>query len=196
LNVGCVPSKALLRAAKASKERREGAYGYSAERDPKVDFGQVMERLRECRAKIAPADANSTTASIGCAVFRGTAVFAGPNTLTVTPSSDCQSLSKITINFGKCVIAVGGVARIPPQVKNISAVPYHTNATLYNITALPGRVAVLGGGPIGMEMAQGLALLGSEVRGGGRERRRRGGTGGGFPFSVCLYACLSVCLSV
>jgi len=151
LNVGCVPSKALLRAAKAAKH---GTI---------VPFSDVMERLRVARAKIAPADAASTTSSVGCAVFRGTAVFTGPNSLSIVPSSDCQVHAEIKIVFGKCVIAVGGVAAIPPQIAGLSTVPYHTNATLYNITALPPRVVVMGGGPIGLEMAQALSLLGSEV---------------------------------
>jgi thioredoxin reductase len=81
----------------------------------------------------------------------------------VTPSSDCPSQSPIPINFGKCVVAVGGTALIPPQIPSLKTVPYHTNATLYNLTALPPRIAVLGGGPIGLEMAQAFALLGSKV---------------------------------
>jgi pyruvate/2-oxoglutarate dehydrogenase complex dihydrolipoamide dehydrogenase (E3) component len=122
-----------------------------------------MTRLRAARTRVAPADAFTTTASVGCAVFRGTARFTGPNSLVIIPDPSCPDQNEIHIHFDKCVIATGGTAAVPVGIKNMENVPYHTNASLYNITALPPRVAVLGGGPIGLEMAQALALLGSKV---------------------------------
>jgi pyruvate/2-oxoglutarate dehydrogenase complex dihydrolipoamide dehydrogenase (E3) component len=122
-----------------------------------------MTRLRAARTKVSPADAYSTTASVGAAVFRGTATFTGPNSLTVVPSEDSASQTPILITFGKAVVAVGGLAAVPKGIKNLEKVPYHTNASLYNITSLPPRVGILGGGPIGLEMAQALSLLGSKV---------------------------------
>ena len=153
LNVGCVPSKALLRCARAAREARRGAEFGVDGAAVAVDFGAVMERMRRLRAHIAPADAHVATAAVGADVFQGRGVFVGPNEIEVN--------GKI-LKFRKAVIATGGQAAVP-SIPGLADAPYHTNATLFNVTALPPRVVVVGAGPIGLEMAQALAVFGSKV---------------------------------
>eukprot|EP00929_Paragymnodinium_shiwhaense_P109093 TRINITY_DN75469_c0_g1_i1.p1 TRINITY_DN75469_c0_g1~~TRINITY_DN75469_c0_g1_i1.p1 ORF type:complete len:534 (+),score=117.69 TRINITY_DN75469_c0_g1_i1:91-1692(+) len=157
LNVGCVPSKALLRCARAVAERRKGAeYGFRCDSDSSkddLDFGKVMERMRRLRADIAPVDSHETTAKAGADMYVGKAVFTGKNELKVGDQ---------TLRFKKAVIATGGRAKVVP-IPGIDSVPYITNATLFNLTTLPPRLAVLGAGPIGLEMAQSFQRFGSKV---------------------------------
>jgi pyruvate/2-oxoglutarate dehydrogenase complex dihydrolipoamide dehydrogenase (E3) component len=158
LNYGCVPSKALLRAAKVAKNIHHaatGAYGGNFEggNTYKVDFPAVMQRMRKIRAQISPADACSTTASVGADIFNGHATFTGPHTLEVNGR---------TLKFAKAVIATGGRAFVPP-IPGLAEAPHHTNYTLFNLTELPKRMVVVGAGPIGLEMAQAFANFGSEV---------------------------------
>lgn len=154
LNVGCVPSKALLHCARAAREARAAlAEGFLVAADgtaPKleVDFDAVMARMRRLRAHIAPADSHEGSAAAGAHVYQGWARFSGPDTVVV---------NERTLRFKKCVIATGGRAAVPPT-PGLAAAPYVTNATLYNLTALPPRMVVLGAGVIGMEMAQARRL--------------------------------------
>lgn len=163
LNVGCVPSKALLRAAKAAAQlRRAGRFGVGvagltddelAER-VEVDFSRVMERLRSVRAGIAPNDAAERFArEIGADVFFGRAVFTGPDTLEVEGE---------TLRFAKCILATGGSPAVP-AIPGLAEVPFLTNANLFNLTRLPPRLGVIGTGVVGAEMAQAFARLGSQV---------------------------------
>mmetsp|Transcript_104177 Transcript_104177/g.324889 ORF Transcript_104177/g.324889 Transcript_104177/m.324889 type:complete len:529 (-) Transcript_104177:13-1599(-) len=152
LNVGCVPSKALLRCARAAAEARRGDLGmepFAGE----VRFAAVMERMRRLRAQIAPVDSCQTTAKAGADMYVGKATFTGPHELKVGDRA---------LKFRKAVIATGGRAKVPP-IPGLSGVPYHTNATLFNLTDLPPRFVVLGGGPIGLEMAQAFRRFGSQV---------------------------------
>jgi len=154
LNVGCVPSKALIRAARAVKEVKNASkLGINVAGEVTVDFPFIMNRLRRLRAKISPADAVHITAGVGADVFNGRGVFTGPNTIEVNGK---------TLNFKKAVVATGGSPRVPP-IPGLDSVPYMTNTTLFNLEELPKRFVVIGGGPIGMEMAQTFALFGSKV---------------------------------
>ena len=155
LNVGCVPSKALLRCARAIKEvRRAAEFGVVIlGPPPTVDFGAIMDRMRRLRAAIAPADAHVATAAAGVDVFQGRGRFTGPNTIEVNGA---------TLRFKKAVIATGGRATVP-DVPGLATAPYVTNATLYNLTSLPERLVVLGCGTIALEMAQAFAAFGSQV---------------------------------
>lgn len=153
LNVGCVPSKALIRAARAVKEAREAASLGVHVGEVRVDFPFIMERMRRLRARIAPADAVSLTQKVGADVYQGRGVLTGPHTLEVNGK---------TLKFKKAVVATGASASLPP-IPGLKEVPYVTNRTLFNLTKLPPRMIVIGAGPIGIEMAQTFALFGSQV---------------------------------
>ena len=155
LNVGCVPSKALLRCAKAAAAVRDAsAFGVTIDGRVSVDFGYVMERMRRLRAQISPVDsARRYSEQLGVDVFLGRGVFTGRNTIEVNGR---------TLNFAKAVVATGGTAAIP-NIPGLSDVPYLTNASVFNLTRLPGRLGVIGAGPIGMELAQAFQRLGSKV---------------------------------
>ncbi|CAB9508362.1 Dihydrolipoyl dehydrogenase [Seminavis robusta] len=155
LNVGCVPSKALLRSAKAVAAVRDAAqFGVVIGGDISVDFAAVMKRVRYCRAKIAPADGHVGTEAAGTHVYQGRGVLTGANTVEVNGK---------TLKFKKCVIATGGRPTIPQNVPGLEEAPYITNEQLFNLEQLPPRMVVLGAGVIALEMAQCFALLGSNV---------------------------------
>lgn len=155
LNVGCVPSKALIRCAKAIADLKKGddlGFGFSGE--PEIIFSKVMERMRRLRASISPVDAAERYAQeLGVDVFLGHGEFTGPNTIVV----DGEKLK-----FARAVIATGGTASIPP-IAGLKQAPILTNANVFNLTELPKRIAVIGSGPIGLELAQCFQRFGSQV---------------------------------
>jgi pyruvate/2-oxoglutarate dehydrogenase complex dihydrolipoamide dehydrogenase (E3) component len=152
LNTGCVPSKAILRSARAVGEARSGSrVGVRAE--PQVDFQAVMARMRARRADIAPNDGAARLASLGIDVFFGAASFADRRTVAVGAA---------TLRFSKAAIATGSRPAIPP-IPGLETVPFLTNENVFDITEQPQRLAVLGGGPVGCEMAQAFARLGTRV---------------------------------
>jgi len=153
LNVGCVPSKALIGAARRVRAAKgAAAYGVGVG-EVTVDFPFIMQRMRSLRARISPADAVSATSTVGADVFQGRGVFTGPHTVVVNGK---------TLHFKKAVVASGGSPTVPP-IPGLREVPYLTNRTLFNLTSLPPRMTVIGAGPIGLEMAQCFALFGAEV---------------------------------
>uniref|UniRef100_A0A7S4WEP3 Mercuric reductase n=1 Tax=Alexandrium monilatum TaxID=311494 RepID=A0A7S4WEP3_9DINO len=152
LNVGCVPSKALLRCARAAAEIRRADLGMEPSPGD-VQFAKVMQRMRRLRAQIAPVDSCETTVKAGADMYIGKATFTGPNELKVGDKA---------LKFRKAVIATGGRAKVPP-IPGLAEAPHLTNATLFNLTELPPRFVVLGGGPIGLEMAQAFRRFGSQV---------------------------------
>ena len=154
LNVGCVPSKAILRAARAVAAVREaGEFGVKVPPGTTADFGQIMERMRRLRADISPHDSAQRFTELGVDVFLGAGQFTGPDTIKVGGQ---------TLRFAKAVIATGARAAAPP-IPGLKEVPYLTNETLFSLTELPPRLGVIGAGPIGCEMAQSFARFGSEV---------------------------------
>jgi len=154
LNVGCVPSKAIIRAARAVAAVREaGDFGVRVPTGTTVDFAAVMERLRRLRADISPHDSARRFAELGVDVFFGAARFTG---------GDQISVGDKRLRFSKAVIATGARASAPP-IPGLRDVPYHTNETLFTLTKLPRRLAIIGAGPIGCEMAQSFARFGAEV---------------------------------
>ena len=155
LNVGCVPSKALLRSAKAVAAVREaGRFGVAIDGEVSVDFGAVMERLRRLRSRISPVDsAQRYSDQLGVDVFMGRGTFTGTNSLEVDGA---------TLHFAKAVIATGGTAAIP-NIPGLADVPYLTNNSIFNLTRRPRRLGVIGAGPIGIELAQAFQRLGSQV---------------------------------
>ncbi len=154
LNVGCVPSKALIRAARAAAEaRRAGEFGVKIGGPVSVDFPAVMERMRRLRADISPHDSAARLRDSGVDVFIGNATFSGSDTVQVGDK---------TLRFAKAVIATGARAAAP-SIPGLKDVPYLTNETIFSLTELPKRLGVIGAGPIGCEMAQAFARFGSEV---------------------------------
>ncbi|HUQ67997.1 MAG TPA: mercuric reductase, partial [Planctomycetaceae bacterium] len=154
LNVGCVPSKALISAARAAAAVRDSAsFGVTTTGEVRVDFPAVMERLRRLRADIAPNDSAARFRGLGVDVFLGQGRFTGPDTIDVGGQ---------TLRYRRAVIATGARAH-RPDVPGLADVGFLTNESVFTLTALPPRLAVLGGGPIGSELAQAFARLGSQV---------------------------------
>jgi pyruvate/2-oxoglutarate dehydrogenase complex dihydrolipoamide dehydrogenase (E3) component len=155
LNFGCVPSKALLRAARAVADvRRAEEFGVHVHGEVEVDFSHVMERLRSLRAHISHHDSAERFADeLGVDVFLGRGEFTGPNTVTVGDTE---------LEFAKACIATGAQPAAPP-VPGLDEVDYLTSQNLFNLTELPARLGIIGAGPIGVEMAQAFARLGSQV---------------------------------
>lgn len=153
LNSGCVPSKALLRSARAVHALRQaGAVGVHAGA-PRIDFAQVMARLRARRAEIGHHDSAVRLANVGVDVFFGDARFDGPRSLGVGDRR---------LVFRRAVIATGGRPTLPP-VPGLADVQPLTNENLFWLTEQPKRLLIVGAGPIGCEMAQAFALLGTRV---------------------------------
>lgn len=152
LNVGCVPSKLLIRSARVIGEaRRAREFGVFV--DARVDFSAVMERLRRIRAQISVHDGAENLKKQGVDVFLGDARFTGKDTVEVAGK---------TLRFKKAVIATGARAGSPP-IPGLEEANFLTNETVFNLTELPRRLAIIGGGPIGCELAQAFRRLGSEV---------------------------------
>jgi pyruvate/2-oxoglutarate dehydrogenase complex dihydrolipoamide dehydrogenase (E3) component len=142
LNVGCVPSKALLRSARLASESGRPA-----------DFPEVMKRLRRLRAGIAPHDGARRFAGLGVDVFLGEARFTDAETVEAAGAK---------LRFKKAVVATGARAAVP-ELPGLAEAGYLTNETVFTLTELPRSLVVLGGGPIGCELAQAFARLGSKV---------------------------------
>lgn len=154
LNVGCVPSKALIRASRAYADVRDaGEYGVAVPEGARVDFPKVMERMRRLRAQISSNDSVHRFKNLGVDVFLGEARFTGSDRIDVD--------GKI-LRFSKAVIATGARA-IELPIPGLREAGYLTNETIFSLTELPRRLAVVGAGPIGCEMAQAFRRCGSEV---------------------------------
>ncbi len=153
LNTGCVPSKALIRSSRiASYLSRADEFGLSVD-DVSVDFGKVMQRVRDVIGAIEPHDSVERYASLGVDCIAGDAQIESPYAVRVGDR---------VITTRSIVIATGGSPSLPP-VPGLDAVDPLTSDTLWNLARLPRRLLVLGGGPIGCEMAQAFRRLGSEV---------------------------------
>ncbi len=154
LNVGCVPSKTLIRSSRAVASIREASqFGISVSSDVQVDFHAVMERMRQIRSHIAEHDSAKRFTEMGIDVFFGSGQFSGTNTFEINGK---------TLRFKKAIIATGARAAVPP-IDGLSESGFLTNETVFSLTDRPNRLAVLGGGPIGCELAQTFARLGVEV---------------------------------
>ncbi len=154
LNVGCVPSKAIIGAARvAAGGRHAQDFGMSYPNGLNVDFAAVMQRLRRLRARISPADSAQRFRELGVDVFFGEARFL---------DSGAVEVGGAKLNFKRAVIATGARASAPP-IAGLDQVEYLTNESLFTLTELPRRLGVIGAGPIGCEMAQAFAQLGSQV---------------------------------
>ena len=158
LNFGCVPSKAVIRAARAWREARTAAERFGG---PCVtsegDFGAVMARLRRLRADISPVDGIERFRALGVDVFLGHATFCGPDAITVN-----DTVNDTVLRFRRAIIATGARAARPP-IPGLVDTPYDTNESIFSLTERPARLIVIGGGPVGTELAQSFARFGSAV---------------------------------
>ncbi|MGQ0560483.1 MAG: dihydrolipoyl dehydrogenase family protein [Gemmatimonadota bacterium] len=150
---GCVPSKALLACARAAADAREARRSGDSEGDVRVDFAAVMEHVRQARRTIEPHDSPERYRSLGVSVYHGQARFTGERSLRV----DRQTLS------ARHIVIATGSRPVIPNIPGLSAVGFHTNETIFDIDRFPESLIVLGGGAIGVEVAQAFALLGSRV---------------------------------
>jgi pyruvate/2-oxoglutarate dehydrogenase complex dihydrolipoamide dehydrogenase (E3) component len=154
LNVGCVPSKALIRAARAAVAVRDaGQFGVEVPGGVTVNFASIMKRMRRLRAGISHDDSAVRFRDLGIDVFIGGGRFSGPDTIDVGDQ---------TLQFKRAVIATGARASAPP-IPGLDQVDYLTNETVFSLTELPAKLGVIGAGPIGCELAQSFARFGSEV---------------------------------
>lgn len=154
LNVGCVPSKCVIRSSRVVADMREAApFGIQPPKAIDVDFAAVMRRMRQIRAEISPHDSVERFSKLGIDVFLGNAEFVSQEAIAVNGSQ---------LRFKKAVIATGARAS-RPKVPGLAEAGYLTNETVFSLTEQPKRLAVIGGGPIGCELAQAFHRLGSEV---------------------------------
>ncbi len=153
LNFGCVPSKALLAAGHAAQAQRDsGRFGVAAT-EPAVDWAKVREHVRGVVAAIAPNDSVERFEGLGVTVLQGAARFTGPREVQVGDT---------VIRARYIVVATGSSPFIPP-VPGLEDTPYFTNETIFDNDAPIGHLIVIGGGPIGLEMAQAHRRLGAKV---------------------------------
>ena len=153
LNIGCVPSKAMLAASHAARHAREaGRFGVFLG-EPRIDWDAVQAHVHGVIASIAPTDSEARFRALGATVMRGEARFTASDTLSVDGR---------TLTARRIVIAAGSRAAVP-DVKGLGEVGFLTNATLFDLTERPAHLLILGGGPIGLEMAAAFSGLGSQV---------------------------------
>lgn len=153
LNYGCIPSKALLAAGKQAEAMRHGAKFGIANVEPDVDFKAVMAHVHGVIAAIAPMDSQERFEGLGVTVIRAEAKFRDKGSIIVGGQ---------IIRPRRIVIATGS-GPIAPPIPGLADVPYLTNETIFKNDVLPRRLIIIGGGPIGIEMAQAHRRLGAEV---------------------------------
>ena len=154
LNTGCVPSKALIRAARAAHDARDGSrFGVQLDCEPQVAFATAMQRMRQLRAGISDHDSAERFRNLGVEVFMGSARFTGVSSIEVDGKR---------LEFKRAVIATGArTAELP--IPGLEKTGYFTNETVFTLTELPLRIAIIGAGPVGCELAQTFARFGSKV---------------------------------
>jgi pyruvate/2-oxoglutarate dehydrogenase complex dihydrolipoamide dehydrogenase (E3) component len=158
LNVGCVPSKGIIRAARAWTDlRRAAEFGIGVPPGVTCDFGAVMSRMRRLRARISSNDSAHRYARLGVDVFLGHGRFTNKETIHVEGAAGNR-----TLTFARAAVCTGARASAP-SILGLKEAGYLTNETVFSLTSLPRRLAVIGAGPIGCEMAQTFARFGSHV---------------------------------
>jgi len=153
LNTGCVPSKALIAAAAAADSvRHAGRFGVNGH-EPAVDFAAVRGHVQDVIAGIAPHDSQERFEDLGVTVIRAAARFTGPREVVAGDT---------TVRAKRFVVATGSTAAVPP-IPGLDRVPYLTNETVFDLAERPEHLIVIGGGPIGAELAQAQRRLGARV---------------------------------
>jgi len=154
LNVGCVPSKGVIRASRAWAEVRHAAeFGVHIPGGVQYDFGAAMARMRKLRARISHTDSAHRYKKLGVDVFIGEGRFTGPDAVEVGGKA---------LRFSRAAVCTGARAAELP-IPGLKEVGYLTNETVFELVALPQRLVAIGAGPIGCELAQAFARLGSQV---------------------------------
>ena len=153
LNRGCVPSKALLAAAKAAVAGRDTAVFGVAHAPPQIDYARVMDQVQAVIAQIAPHDSVERFEGLGCSVLQGQARFLDARTVEVNQRQ---------VRAKRFIIATGSRPSVPP-IPGLESTPYTTSDTLWDRRTLPKALLVVGGGPIGLEMALAHQRLGAQV---------------------------------
>ncbi|MDQ3269603.1 MAG: FAD-dependent oxidoreductase [Pseudomonadota bacterium] len=153
LNTGCVPSKALLRTASLMADARHAERYGVASMTADLDFARVMERVQQVVRKVEPHDSVERYTKLGVEVIQGEARIVSPWEVEV----DGKRLS------ARSLIIATGANPLVPGLPGLDEIDYLTSDNLWDLRVLPGRLAVLGGGPIGCELAQAFARLGSRV---------------------------------
>jgi pyruvate/2-oxoglutarate dehydrogenase complex dihydrolipoamide dehydrogenase (E3) component len=153
LNYGCVPSKSLIAAATAAEEvRRAGRFGVNGH-EPEIDFAAVRDHLRGVIAAIEPHDSVERFEGLGVTVIQSPACFTGPRELVA---------GEATVKARRFVVATGSSPAVPP-IPGLDSTPYLTNETVFDLAERPTHLIVIGGGPIGAELAQAQRRLGARV---------------------------------
>jgi pyruvate/2-oxoglutarate dehydrogenase complex dihydrolipoamide dehydrogenase (E3) component len=153
LNVGCVPSKALIAAGGLAQDIREAGRFGLGRADPQVNMARVRDHVRGVIDAIAPNDSAERFAALGVRVIKAAARFTGPRAVEA---------GGFTIEARRFVLATGSRPSAPP-IPGLDTVPYVTNETVFELSRRPERLIVIGGGPIGLELAQAHRRLGAEV---------------------------------
>jgi pyruvate/2-oxoglutarate dehydrogenase complex dihydrolipoamide dehydrogenase (E3) component len=154
LNVGCVPSKVVIRSSRAVEDIRSASrFGVSGNASLEVDFSAVMERMRNLRAQISHHDSARRFRDLGVDIFLGEGRFSGPDKVTVEDR---------TLHFKKAVIATGAKPAQPP-IEGLKEAGFLTNETVFTLTKRPDHLAMVGGGPIGCELSQAFSRLGTRI---------------------------------
>ncbi|MGR3571642.1 dihydrolipoyl dehydrogenase family protein [Brevirhabdus sp.] len=153
LNYGCIPSKALIAAARHAQGMRSGRPFGITPVVPDIDYAAAMNHVRDVIATIAPVDSQDRFEGLGVHVIRAHGRFVSPTALEAGGH---------VITARRFVIATGSSPLVPP-IKGLDSVPYLTNETLFDLRERPAHLLIIGGGPIGMEMAQAHRRLGCDV---------------------------------
>ena len=154
LNAGCVPSKTIIRTSRLYAEMRDAEnYGAQVPAEIGIEFSAVMERMRRVRARISRVDSAQRLRDAGVDVYFGDARFSAADTVMVGDAA---------LRFTKAMIATGS-RPAPPSIPGLFDAGFLTNESVFNLTELPRRLLVIGGGPLGCELAQAFCRLGSKV---------------------------------
>jgi pyruvate/2-oxoglutarate dehydrogenase complex dihydrolipoamide dehydrogenase (E3) component/uncharacterized membrane protein YdjX (TVP38/TMEM64 family) len=154
LNVGCVPSKAIIWAARAVVDSRNGAeFGLHSNSQPEINFAAAMERMRRLRAEISAHDSVDRFRKLGVDVYIGNGRFIGASTIEIDGTR---------LEFSRAIIATGARAAELP-IAGLADAGYYTNETIFTLTELPRRMVVIGAGPVGCELAQCFQRFGCQV---------------------------------
>ena len=154
LVTGCVPSKSIIRSSRiVAGMKNADEFAGNCPNSVAANFKEVMDRMRRIRARISIRDAVSELLDQGVEVFLGSASFVNTNSVSVGDA---------VLKFKKCIIATGSKPE-RPSIEGLEEAGYLTNLNIFNLTQLPKRFAVIGGGPLGCELAQAFARLGSKV---------------------------------